>query len=148
MRGHSFSRGAGAYFLGALHHNPSYFDNQGNGGWIVLGRHWVHGCILYHPGNSISRRFIKQSTKYVETQRQLMMIMMMCTIIINDNGTVVELVTFYSPMSDLYLVLHLMVVGLTVWLLVMMMGMMIDNMVIKNSTCPPWRWLVRPFGLL
>ena len=66
-----------------------------------------------------------------------MMIMMMCTIIINDNGTVVELVTFYSPMFDLYLVLHLMVVGSTVWLLVMMMVMMIDNMVIKNSTCPP-----------
>ena len=67
-----------------------------------------------------------------------MMIMIMCTIIINDNGTVVELVTLYFPIFDLYLVLHLMVVP--VWLLVMMMVMMIiDNMmvVIKNSTCPP-----------
>ena len=63
-----------------------------------------------------------------------MMIMIMCTIIINDNGTVVELVTFYSPMFDLYLVLHLMVVGSIVWLLVMMMvmmmGMIIDNMMV------------------
>ena len=66
MRGHSFSRGAGAYFLGALHHNPSYFDNQGNGGWIVLGRHWVHGCILYQPDNFISRRFMKTMCRQLE----------------------------------------------------------------------------------